>query len=96
MLLNCPLGKAQKFRPDDPIGQDDDTSNIPAPKRRTLSDYYDFIENTFGKPGDDSKRRAGNINTLGEVPDSSWFTNRHGKSPMSLEDLARGPDTGGP
>jgi hypothetical protein len=96
LILNCPLTQAQKFRPDDPIWQDDDTSNIPAPKRRNLADYYDFLENTFGKPGDEAKRRAANINTLGEVPDSSWFTNRHGKSPMSLADLVRGPDTGGP
>ncbi len=96
LIVDCPPASAQKFRADDPIWTDDDTSNIPAPKRRTLADYYDFLENTFGKPGDEVKQRALNINTLGEVPDSSWFTNRHGKAPMSLEELARGPDTGGP
>ena len=36
-----------------------------------------------------------NVNTLGEVPDSSWFQNRHGAMRMSAEDLARGPNTSG-
>jgi hypothetical protein len=31
------------------------------------------------------------VNTLGEVPDSSWFTNRIGSRPMSVEELVRGP-----
>lgn len=95
-LADYPSASAQKFRSDDPIEKDDDTLNIPAPKRRSLADYYDFLQNTFGKPGDKVKRRALNINTLGEVPDSSWFTNRHGRSPMSIEELIRGPNTGGP
>ncbi len=37
---------------------------------------------------------AGNVNALDEVPDSTWFTNRHFVSPLSLEELARGPATG--
>ncbi|HEY7697368.1 MAG TPA: hypothetical protein VIE88_03090, partial [Vicinamibacteria bacterium] len=32
-----------------------------------------------------------NVNTLGEVPDSSWFRNRIGVRDMSLEELAKGP-----
>jgi hypothetical protein len=31
------------------------------------------------------------VNTLGEVPDSGWFTNRIGSRPMSIEELVRGP-----
>jgi hypothetical protein len=31
------------------------------------------------------------VNTLGEVPDSSWFTNRIGSRPMFVEELVRGP-----
>ena len=34
---------------------------------------------------------ARSANTLGEVPDSSWFTNRIGSHPMSVEDVLRGP-----
>ena len=87
---------AQKFRSDDPIWEDHDRENIPAIGKFTIADYYDFLQNTFLSPGDKTRRRALNINTLGEVPDSSWFTNRHGKKPLSLEELVRGPDRGGP
>ena len=34
---------------------------------------------------------ARSANTLGEVPDSPWFTNRIGSHPMSVEDVLRGP-----
>ena len=37
---------------------------------------------------------ARNVNTLGEVPDSSWFTNRIGRRPMTIEEIVRGPNTG--
>jgi hypothetical protein len=87
---------AQKFRVDDPIWQDHDMENIPTPAKFTVADYYDFLENTFFRPGDRQNRQAMNINTMGEVPNCSWFTNRHGKEPMTLEELVRGPDRGGP
>jgi len=35
--------------------------------------------------------RAGNINTIDEVPDSSWFTNRILARPVSVEEITRGP-----
>lgn len=43
------------------------------------------------------RRQADNVNALDEVPNSSWYTNRHFHQPMSLEELARGPNiTEGP
>lgn len=43
-----------------------------------------------GKPAD-------NINVLDEVPNSSWYTNRHYHSRMSIAELKRGPNiTDGP
>jgi hypothetical protein len=36
-------------------------------------------------------RQADNVNVLDEVPNSSWYTNRHFHHPMTLEELARGP-----
>jgi hypothetical protein len=45
---------------------------------------------------------AENVNSLDEVPNSTWFTNRIGFYPMTPEEVARGPgsgtgpDTGGP
>ena len=32
------------------------------------------------------------MNTLGEVPDSSWFTNRIGQHDMTIDDVLRGPN----
>jgi len=84
----------QRFLPDDPVERDRDDRNIPAPRRHKLSDYYDFIQNSFGSPGDRKPRTAVNINTLGEAPDSTWFTNRHGRRRMSIEELVKGPDRG--
>ena len=43
-----------------------------------------------------SGRRAQNINTIDEVPDSSWFTNRIGTTRVTAEELARGPNVGAP
>ena len=39
-------------------------------------------------------RRAGNLNTIDEVPDSGWFTNRIGVRPMTTDELLRGPNLG--
>ncbi len=40
---------------------------------------------------------AGAVNTLGEVPDSAWYQNRHSFARrMSLEELVRGPATDAP
>ena len=37
--------------------------------------------------------RALNVNTLDEVPDSSWFINRIGVRPMSIAEILRGANT---
>ena len=39
---------------------------------------------------------AFNVNSLDEVPDSSWFQNRIGRFGMTPEELVRGPCEGGP
>jgi hypothetical protein len=84
---------APRFYPDDPISVDNDRQvDVGEVEEVELDDYYDFLENSFGKPGDRSQIRALNVNTLDEVPDSSWFTNRIAHREMSLAALARGPD----
>ncbi len=40
--------------------------------------------------------RARDTNSLGEVPDSTWFTNRIGRGDLTAADIARGPNTTGP
>jgi hypothetical protein len=83
---------AQRFLPDDPLPRDQDTADIPRPRSQDLSTVYDVIARSFfGRP---SGRigPAANVNTLGEVPDSSWFTNRMGARVLDLPELVRGPD----
>ena len=87
MTVVVPTAFAQKFRADDPVWVDNDASvDVKTVKKHKLNDHYDFLLHTFGKPGDRSPIRALNANTLGEVPDSSWFQNRHAKTRMSIED----------
>ncbi len=43
------------------------------------------------------KVRSGNVNVFDEVPDSNFFTNRHGRHPLSLVELEKGyHETDGP
>jgi hypothetical protein len=81
------------FYPDDPIPVDDDMS-LDASKVSAIEDSngYDFVVNTFGNPGTRHDVRAGNVNTIDEVPDSSWFVNRVGRRMLSTAELVRGPD----
>ena len=37
-------------------------------------------------------KEASDVNSLDELPDSTWFTNRHGWRRLDAEALARGPD----
>jgi hypothetical protein len=66
-----------------------------APDSRELSDVWDGADNSFFRPlsesvgiwvGGDSI----DVNSLDEVPDSSWFQNRIGVRPMSAAELALG------
>ncbi|MGH9348607.1 MAG: hypothetical protein ACRD26_15210, partial [Vicinamibacterales bacterium] len=83
-----------KFFPDDPIAVDPETQDATSVGEQDLSDPYDFLENTFMNPADSANVRAMNVNTLDEVPDSSWWTNRILTRPMSAAEVARGPMTG--
>lgn len=73
---------------------DFDQLPVPQPEPVELSQIYDFLKNTYGdRPSSgDTILPAENVNTLGEVPDSSWFTNRMSRRVMSLEELVRGPN----
>lgn len=82
------------FRPDDPLWEDPDrTLSIPMPTPRPFSKAIDMWEKSFGRWPEGSVQ-AVNINTLGEVPDSSWYKNRMSRRVMSIDELARGPNRG--
>jgi hypothetical protein len=82
-----------RFYPDDPVWVDPDTRDVAPVAEMDLSKSYEFIVHTFSDPAR-SEGPAMNVNSLGEVPDSSWFTNRIGVRDMSLTEIVRGPGTG--
>jgi len=82
----------RRFYQDDPLRQDPDTLGVAEVADFELRKEADFLINSFLRPGGDAGPSL-NMNTLGEVPDSSWFTNRIGLGKMSVADIVRGPDT---
>jgi hypothetical protein len=82
-----------RFYHDDPLWTDDDSA-LDASKVVAVEDAnsFDFVVNTFGEPGERRNVRAMNINTVEEVPDSSWFVNRIGRTKLPRATLVRGPD----
>ncbi|MBA3269737.1 MAG: hypothetical protein H0T71_04430 [Acidobacteria bacterium] len=89
-------GQRPTFYADDPITRVVDSQDAMSVRAKSVNLVYDESRNLFGNPGDpDLNRRAMNVNTIDEVPDSSWFTNRIiGTRPMTVEEVAKGPDTG--
>jgi hypothetical protein len=88
-------GAGQKFYPDDPIAAIVDSQDAAGVQEREIDLIYDTLENSFSWPGDRTPNvRAQNVNTVDEVPDSNWFTNRLGARAMTVEELLKGSDTG--
>ena len=87
-------GSGSKFFPDDPLRQDPETQDASEVREWDITDTYDFVENSFLGPGDQRDVRAQNVNTLDEVPDSSWFTNRLGSRVMTADEVETGPIVG--
>lgn len=80
----------QKFFADDPIWQDPDMQPVEKPLFRPVSPTVDALENYFRPEGDLPQLRAQNDNTIGAVPDSSWFSNRLGKYELDIATLRNG------
>jgi hypothetical protein len=81
----------RRFYGDDPLWRDRDDRNIPEVAVFDLSKSYEFVNETFGESVR-SRGAALNVNTLGEVPDSSWFVNRLGRHDMTIDQIVRGPN----
>lgn len=87
------LQAASRFYPDDPIVLERDPENAAFAEPWTIDLLYDLLENMFTRPGDKALDvRAQDVNTIDEVPDSNWFTNRAGSRPMTPDEIAIGPD----
>ena len=86
---------ARKFYDDDPLERMPPPLDVQNIEARRISDLYDFFSLTFTQQGEKQTANrilpAKAVDTLGDVPDSSWYTRRHYWQPMSIEELVRGP-----
>src|SRR5262245_54809259 len=66
-----------KFLDDDPITREPETQDASKAAESEIGLLFELSYNLFAVANHTpSNTRAGNVNTIDEVPDSSWFTNR--------------------
>jgi len=89
--------KGPRYYDDDPIAREPEPADASGAQPWKIGLLFDLSYNLFVtskyKP---SGTRAQNINTIDEVPDSSWFTNRVGTIELTPEQIVAGPATGRP
>ncbi|HMJ84093.1 MAG TPA: hypothetical protein VK504_13030 [Vicinamibacterales bacterium] len=86
-----------RFYPDDPIAREPESQDASKAKPYFMGSLYEMSNNLFVTAGyKPSGTRAKSINSIDEVADSSWFTNRIGSHTLTVEELVRGPNRGAP
>jgi len=95
LLTSAVSSRAPRFYDDDPIAREPESRDASKAQPYEIATMYEMLNNLFATPGyKPSGLRAKNVNTIDEVPDSSWFTNRIGTKALTAEELVRGPATG--
>lgn len=95
ILAAAVFAQAPHFYPDDPIARA--PRPLPASKV-TVQDadgLYDFLWQSARPPLVPTQAARG-VNTIGDVLDSEWYTNRHARVRMTPEELRRGPGVSHP
>lgn len=82
-----------KFLPDDPVWIERDSQDASEMTPVEPELFVEFAYNVITGRGVAANERAQNINTVDQVPDSSWFTNRLGRRPITADDITAGPNT---
>src|SRR3954467_1468080 len=88
-----PSAASPKFFDDDPIAVDRPTQDAAQVKPSEVKLFVDLTYNIARGFSVITPRRAGNVNTVEEVPDSAWYTNRLGTQAITPARMAVGPDT---
>src|SRR5438045_3490521 len=92
-LWECAAGQAARFFADDPIRAMPPPLPLhKLPLSQDVNDIMDFLVQS-SRSALRPPKPAGAVNTLGNVPDSEWFTNRHAQRRMSRYELQRGPNS---
>jgi len=88
-------GATPKFYSDDPLQREPETQDASKVQEWEIDLFWDLAENLFGNPGAKTPVvKSRDVNSIDEVPNSSWFTNRIGTETLSITDAVRGPLTG--
>ena len=96
MFSNPATAQTPAFRTDDPLSVMPTPLPVRTAKLRKIADVYDVFFNELGKPGEKQPVKglpiaAKEVNTLGDVPDGEWYTNRHYRRRLTTAELSQGP-----
>jgi len=86
-----------KFRSDDPLAREPDSQDAAAVQESEIGLVYNLSYDLFvtaARPPDHVG--AQNVNTIDEVPDSSWFTNRITARPLTSSEILDRATPGAP
>jgi hypothetical protein len=87
----------QHFYRDDPISREPESQDASGAAEHDIKSIYEMTYNLFVTADHmPSGLRAQNVNTIDEVPDSNWFTNRIGTTAITPEQVTRGANVGAP
>jgi hypothetical protein len=87
-------GSTPRFFDDDPIARVPESQDASGAEEWDIDLFYDLMYNTFATPRTTKTGwRAQNLNTIEEVPDSGWFTNRILARPLSAAELLQGANS---
>jgi hypothetical protein len=93
VLLTLPTSASSpRFFDDDPIWVDHDTQDATGIKPLDVDLTVDLAYNVIAGRRQPANVKAMNVNSVDEVPDSSWYTNRLGRLDLSPADIERGPN----
>jgi hypothetical protein len=96
-LVSTVSTKSPHFYPDDPIAREPESQDASKAQEYEIGSLYEMTHNLFVTAGyKPTGLRAKSINTIDEVADSSWFTNRIGTTTVTADQIARGPIVGAP
>jgi hypothetical protein len=94
-LSGASTANGRRFFDDDPLMREPESQDASGVAEWDIELITDLAINLFTpQPADVGTIRAGNVNTIDEVPDSGWFTNRIVSRPVAIEEAARGPLSG--
>lgn len=100
LSLSCTSNKT-RFKYSQPIWHQNDSSAIPVPQKTDVRKFDETLNITVRRPVVNALEfsrtvPSRDVNSLDEVPSSSWFNHRLGYKDISPQDLLKGPYKDGP